>query len=252
MDDDLIACARLVERGDPDRFAAAMAAPLAARMRLFPLYAFNLEVARAPWVTQESMIAEMRLQWWLDALEEIALGGQVRRHEVVTPLKGVLDATGATLLQAGIEARRWDIYRDPFEDAAALEAYLEATSGTLMQAAARCLGAGDLQAAQDLGFAQGVAAYLRAVPALEAKGRIPLVDGRPEGVRALAASGLERLARVGRVPRLWRPAALAAWQTRPLLRLARAEPGRVAEGTLQLSEARRRARLIRVALTGAL
>ncbi|TNF18762.1 MAG: phytoene synthase, partial [Rhodobacteraceae bacterium] len=62
--DDWQACAAIVEKGDPDRFASAMAAPVAARARLFPLYAFNLEVARAPWVTQEPMIAEMRLQWW--------------------------------------------------------------------------------------------------------------------------------------------------------------------------------------------
>ncbi len=45
----LEACAALVERGDPDRHAAAMAAPPAARARLWPLYAFNLEGgARAP------------------------------------------------------------------------------------------------------------------------------------------------------------------------------------------------------------
>ena len=72
------ACAALVERGDPQRFRAAMAAPPEARRVLFPLYAFNVEVARAPWVTQEPMIAEMRLQWWRDALEEIAMGGRVR------------------------------------------------------------------------------------------------------------------------------------------------------------------------------
>ena len=93
FDDDLTACAQLVERGDPDRFAAAMAAPVRARAVLFPLYAFNLEVARAPWLTQESMIAEMRLQWWRDALEEIRAGGLVRRHEVVTPLADTSQST---------------------------------------------------------------------------------------------------------------------------------------------------------------
>ena len=70
----LAACAEMVRRGDPDRFLSAMTAPPDARAKLFPLYAFNLEVARAPWVTQEPMIAEMRLQFWRDALEEIAEG----------------------------------------------------------------------------------------------------------------------------------------------------------------------------------
>ena len=80
FDADLTACAALVEKADPDRFRAAMAAPVAARAVLFPLYALNVEVTRAPWVTQEPMLAEMRLQWWRDALQEIADGGPVRRH----------------------------------------------------------------------------------------------------------------------------------------------------------------------------
>src|SRR6056297_4029883 len=113
---DLTACARIVERGDPDRFASAMAAPVAAREALFPLYAFNIEVSRATWVTAEPMIAGMRLQWWADALEEIAVGGTIRRHEVVTPLARVLDAEGAALLIGLVEARRRDTERAPFGD----------------------------------------------------------------------------------------------------------------------------------------
>lgn len=85
FDADTIGCAGIVERGDPDRFRAAMAAPPKARAVLFPLYAFNVEVSRAPWASQEPMIAEMRLQWWRDALDEIATGKPARRHEVVTP-----------------------------------------------------------------------------------------------------------------------------------------------------------------------
>jgi phytoene synthase len=42
----LNACAALVERSDPDRFRATMAAPVAARRVLFPIYAFNVEVTR--------------------------------------------------------------------------------------------------------------------------------------------------------------------------------------------------------------
>ncbi|MFP4274898.1 MAG: squalene/phytoene synthase family protein, partial [Paracoccaceae bacterium] len=114
--DPIAACALIVQRGDPARFRATMAAPPAARRVLFPLYAFNIEVARAPWVTAEPMIAEMRLQWWRDALEEIASGGPVRRHEVATPLAEVLDAQGARLLDALVDARRADIARAPFDD----------------------------------------------------------------------------------------------------------------------------------------
>ena len=50
--EDVIACAKLVERGDPLRFRSVMAAPSNLRPALFTLFAFNLEVARAPWVTK--------------------------------------------------------------------------------------------------------------------------------------------------------------------------------------------------------
>src|SRR5210317_1238100 len=108
LDADVLACAAIVEKGDPERFAAVMASPLPARRVLFPLYAFNVEVSRAPWVTQETMIAEMRLQWWRDALEEIAEGKPVRRHEVTQPLAGFIDAQGAEILDRLVAARRWD------------------------------------------------------------------------------------------------------------------------------------------------
>ena len=254
FDHDLTACAQLVERGDPDRFAAAMAAPVEARRVLFPIYAFNVEVSRAPWVTKEPMIAEMRLQWWRDALAEIGAGGTVRRHEVVTPLAGCLDAAGAELLDSVAAARRWDIYRDPFEDAGAFDRFIEETAGHLMLASARALGEVDRQAMLDLGYAQGLAAFLVAVPALEAQGRIPLVDGRREAVALLARGGLERLARARRARRAVGPAAraacLAAWKAEPLLRLAAREPARVAEGGLAISEARVKLRLIWQASTG--
>ena len=86
----LQACAEITRKGDPDRFLSAMAARPALREILFPIYAFNVEVSRAPWVTKEPMIAEMRLQWWRDALQEIAAGGTVRRHDAVTEEFGLI------------------------------------------------------------------------------------------------------------------------------------------------------------------
>ena len=70
----------LVERGDPWRWRAAMAAPEPLRDRLLALYALNLEAARAGYVTAEPMIAAIRLRWWADALAEIYDGRPPRRH----------------------------------------------------------------------------------------------------------------------------------------------------------------------------
>ncbi|WP_299789124.1 squalene/phytoene synthase family protein [uncultured Marivita sp.] len=254
FDADLTACAQLVERGDPDRFAATMAAPVAVRKVLFPIYAFNVEVSRAPWVTKEAIIAEMRLQWWTDALEEIASGGLVRRHEVVTSLAHVLDAEAARVLQRAVQARLWDIYRDPFENEAAFSKYIEDTAASLLLAAAQSLTGQRPSALTDLGYAMGLAQFLRAVPELERQGRRPLVDGRPDAVRDLAQSGLARLEAArrekGTLPSEARPIALAAWQAEPILKQAKADPRCVADGTLGTSEAAKKARLMWQAATG--
>lgn len=252
MDENLIACAQIVERGDPARFAAVMAAPVPLRARLFPIYAFNVEVARAPWVTQEPMIAEMRLQWWRDVLDEIRSGAPVRRHEVAVPLAHVLTRAGADRLDALIDARRWDIARDPFEDAADFGNYIDATSGGLLLTAARALGDAPTEPVMQAGFAQGLANWLMAVPRLEAAGRTPLVDGRVAAVRALAqeAQAALRAARRASLPGAVRPAMLALWQTDEILAQAVADPARVAEGTLFPPPFRSRVSLSLRALTG--
>lgn len=247
----IAACAELVQRGDPDRFLAVMAAPVEARAQLFPLYAFNLEVARAPWVTQEPLIAEMRLQWWRDVVENAA-SGAARAHEVAGPLHELIRDFGlpVAVMDRLIAARRWDIHRDPHDSAEALVDYLEDTGAGLMWLAARALGAPDgaEAAVRAHGWATAAAGYLRAVPELEARGRQPLPDGMT--ARDLARLGLGRLAaaRAARktVQKAVAPALLAGWQTEGLLRQALGP--RPAD--LGLPEFHRRGRLLWQAFTG--
>ncbi|SLN43118.1 Squalene/phytoene synthase [Falsiruegeria litorea R37] len=254
FDADLNACAALVEKADPDRFRAAMSAPVAARAVLFPLYALNVEVTRAPWVTQEPMIAEMRLQWWRDALQEIADGGPVRRHEVVTPLAGVLSPHLAANLDEYVAVRRWDIYKDPFEDQEHFDNYITCSSGHLMVAAAQALGPAEGKVVQDYAYATGISGWLQAIPALEARGRIPLLDGTPDGVRTLAQQALKCLYRARRnraaVSGPARAALLAGVQAEAVLKQVVANPGRVAAGALVPGEISRRLRLSWVAVSG--
>lgn len=254
LSEDVNACAAIVQRGDPDRFMATMAAPVAARRILFPLYAFNVEVSRAPWVTEESMIAEMRLQWWRDAVEEIARAGVVRRHEVVTPLAEVLAAEQALELDELVAVRRWDIYKDPFEDEVHFERYIDQSAGTLMWTCAQLLGPADEDVVRHVGYASGVANWLRAIPELEARSRVPLLDGTANGVRSLAQGALDRLflARQSRskVSRAASAALLAGWQAGAILKQAVANPAAVANGDLGQSEARKRLGLMTQAATG--
>ena len=228
MHDGVAACAEIVRRGDPDRFLAVMAAPARIRERLFPVYAFNVEVARAPWAAPQEGLAEIRLQWWRDALDEIAAGGSVRRHEVAVPLSRLLDADSARLLGEIAAARRWDVQKEPFADAEQLRDYLSKTSGNLLVAAAAMLGGAPEAVLRPAGQAQGAANWLRAIPALRRSGRFPLVEESPAAVRALAEEGLDHLsaarARRGEVPGPARPALLALWRTRSALRAARRDP----------------------------
>lgn len=254
------ACADMVVRGDPDRALSAMTAHLPGRGDLLVLYAFNLEVARAPWVTKEPMIAEMRLQWWADVIDEIGAAGPVRSHEVATPLADMVRRCGVPVdvLAAIVEARRQDIETDRRGDAAALDAYIAATAGGLMEAAASALAA-DAAArdvARQAGFASGAANLIRALPALIAAGRNPLPQGETDrdAVAALADRGLAALRRARRtrraVGREVLPALFAGWQSAAVLKAAAHAPDQMLSAPWQASEFSRRAGLLWCQMTG--
>ncbi|MDX8348779.1 squalene/phytoene synthase family protein [Cognatiyoonia sp. IB215446] len=249
-----VACAALVERADPVRFRATMAAPVQARRILFPLYAFNVEVARAPWVTEEAMIAEMRLQWWRDALEEIGAGRAVRKHEVVDALADVLDADGAACLDQLVQARRWDIYKDAFEAPEHLDEYVNATSGHLMWTAARLLGQAEEKPVRKFAYAVGVANLFCAVPELEARGRKPVVDGTSNGVYALCKKALAALSYASKarrsVSRDAAPAMLSGYAAGPVLHRVYRDPSIVAQGLQDPNPMRDRLRFLHVNLRG--
>lgn len=252
-DADLAACAALVERGDPDRFLAMMAAPPGARPALAVLYAFNLELARAPWVTAEPLVARMRLQFWRDVVDE---ADEPRAHEVAGPLAALIRerTLPVRLFEAMISAREAEVEGTHLDSVAALRGYVTGTSGALMALAVRALGGVADPVAQGYGVAQGMANYLRAVPALMAAGRPALPPGGDEGIEELAGWGILELERArlkrAEVPAPARPALLAAWRARAALARAAVRPGAVAEGGLEGSEFARRGRLIWASILG--
>jgi len=70
-------CADHVRQHDPDRYLCTMFSPPSVRPALFSLYAFNCELALVRERVQESILGEMRFQWWRDQVEN-AYGGSVR------------------------------------------------------------------------------------------------------------------------------------------------------------------------------
>ena len=254
MNDDVIACAKIVENGDPVRFRAVMAVPPYYRPALFALYAFNLETSRAPWISQETLISEMRLQWWHDALEGIANATPHCRHEVIAPLAHVLTPSNAQTLQRLVVARRWDIYKDPFADQAEFEAYIEATSTSLLYVAASKLGKFDNGVLDHFGYALGLGRFFLAVPKLLNNRRQPLLDLSSDALRRQARIGLGRLnsARAKRkaVSREAGYAFLAGWQTGIILKNALRYPEKILLGGLLNHERAHSASLIMRSLTG--
>ncbi|MCC6305571.1 MAG: squalene/phytoene synthase family protein [Rhodobacteraceae bacterium] len=252
------ACAALVAAGDPLRARAALAAPAGPRARLWPLYAYNLELARAAWGPAEPALADLRLAWWGEAVADAARGGPPRAHAVAAPLAALLGTLGhlAGPLAAMAAARRREAWREPFADEAALAAHLDATAAGLMWCAAVALGAPPSAEAvvRALGRAAGLAAWLAAAPALAARGLRPLPSDAPDRIAALAREGLAGLARAraGRaaVPRGVAAALLVAAPAGTILARAARAPARVAAGTLAPPEFRLRLALLAGALSG--
>ncbi len=246
-----------VRLGDPDRFAATLAAPAAARVVLLPLYALNLQLARAPWASGEPLVAEMRLQWWCDSLDDLG-AGKTPAHPLLRELAPLVARTPALIAPLGAmaEARRRECWRTGFADVAELRAHIAATAGNLMWASALALGAPDAaeSVVRGFGYAAGLANWLRAVPALAARGLPPLPDPDREAVAALAATGLVEIATARRaraaVPRAVAPALFPGWLAPWVLARAQANPERVVAGQLEPSEFRRRATLLRPAFSG--
>ena len=222
---DPVAVAELVARGDPERWRAAMTAPPPARPGLLALYAFNLEIARAPWAASEPALAQIRLRWWQDALDEIlrrrpapaARGGGTPRchHPRQRP-------AARRLFEEMIAARVADTGDEPLADRVAVDIYIDHTAGHLMDLAARHLGAegAALPVVRDFARGAGTAALLRALPELRSRGRDPLpgdASSRPSPATASPRSPRARSHRA-RVPRAAAPALLAGWQAERVLR----------------------------------
>jgi len=245
----LDACAKLVERADPDRFQTAMLAPMPARADLMVLYALNVEVSRAPWVSADlttgPMIGEMRVQWWVDAVAECFAGG-ARRHEVVTPLEEMISRRNLPqdLLTRLVEARREECRVEPIAD---VDTFLADTGGGLMALAALLLK-GDAAVAQAHGWGAGAAALIRALPAYASRSR----SGWEGDVTALAikAQQMRAEARQGRPPRASHPALLAGWEADAILEDAAERGEAVRETSFAQSEFKKRGTLVYRQLSG--
>jgi 15-cis-phytoene synthase len=175
MQDAFAHCEGLVRVADKDRFLATLFAPAEHRPALLALYAFNLEIARIREAAHEALAGEIRLQWWSDVL-----GGAGRGEVAAHPVAAALLETMARYqlpperLTALIEARRFDLYDEPMQTLADLEAYGKGASAGLIALAARVL-AGDTETealTHHAGLAHAFVGLLAAFPIHAGRGQV--------------------------------------------------------------------------------
>jgi len=190
-----------VRRVDPDRWLASrFIADPAARSDVIALLAYDHELARADVVASNSLVAEIRLTWWREALDEVFDGGKVRRHPVAQALAGVVARHGLDRapLEAMIDARI-DILDRPSLDFDAALRWADAAPGSAAALTARILD-----------------------PAATAEAAVP--SGRAWGLRALGHPFGEALGEASRAARALSPAAFPAVAHAALLRARSPSP----------------------------
>jgi len=161
-------CAQEVRRYDRDRFLTALFAPSRRREDLLALYAFNVEIAKTAEVVSEPMLGRIRLQWWREGIEGLFTGAP-RSHPVLDALLPAAreGRVPRMLLDALVDGRELDLEAEPPATLDALEAYAEATSARLLEAASAVLGADEpaaRPAACQVGVAWALVGLVRALP----------------------------------------------------------------------------------------
>jgi phytoene synthase len=143
------------------------------------------------------MLGLIRLQWWRDALRDIA-AGRGHRHHLVQDLAGLTARRGVTvdLLTALVNARERDVASTQPQNLAELEDYAAATAGTLCELAleicAKSPAEGWRAAARSAGAAYGLVGIARATPYLAHHRRI-LLPAREMAEAGLSAEALLEL-----------------------------------------------------------
>ena len=162
--------AGLVKERDRVRYWSTLFAPPDKQPHLLALYAFGAELAHIAAVAHEPFLAQIRLQWWRDAIEAAA-----PQEKTGNP---VADALCSAILAHRLPRERLigmtaGCILDPPAGAAdvlpALRVALDDYEGTVFELAARVLGdaAGTAkQAARHAGIAYGLTERLRTAAAL--------------------------------------------------------------------------------------
>jgi phytoene synthase len=131
----------LVRRVDPDRWLSSrFIGNVEARADVVAIYAFDHELARAPRVASNPLLAEIRLTLWREALEEMFEGRPVRQHPTAQALARCVERRGLKrqVLETMIDARYRELDPAPMSEGELLD-WARDTGGLAAQLAAQVL-----------------------------------------------------------------------------------------------------------------
>ncbi len=168
----------------PDRYYAALFAPVAVRDDLIALAAFDGEIARIGQIVSDAALGEIRVAWWRDALLGGDQASELSGNPVLDQFADVVrrHQLSHAALDAYFEAHMAALFADPPADDAALNESFRAIDGTPLAFALQILhgpldaGAHNLIAAA--GRASGLTRVARTLPNALAAGRTPLPEAR--------------------------------------------------------------------------
>lgn len=189
MSDSFALAARELRDLDRDRYAASLVVASEHRKAVQAIFAFAAEAAAVRERTSDPTPGEIRLQWWVDALEGEG-HGSVRHNPTADALLETLshyDLPAGPLVRL-LAARRFDLYSDPMPDIGQFEGYAGETVSVLYQYAAMILAGDRAEQAADasghLGVAQALSGHLRAFGYNASRGQLflPLAVFTAHGV----------------------------------------------------------------------
>ncbi len=162
-------CAQLVKANDLDRYLSTLLADKEKHRALLAIYAFDADVATIDGQVSEPGIGEIRLQWWRDEIDAI-YGGTCDNHPIARELQLIVDKYDLPkhLFTRLVDARRFDIYREPMANVGDLMDYLSATSSATIDLASRVLISYDALEIERLigkaGIARGLGKLITSLP----------------------------------------------------------------------------------------
>ena len=168
-----------------DRYLSALLAPRSVRADLVVLAAFFGEVRRIPLIVADAAAAEIRLQWWRDALSPDAVASGHPVADAMLELKRRRGLPGELVLLPLEEGFSRELYEDGIDDAADLSRYADETDGAAIRLALHVFGA-DVREFDHLiepaGRALALTHLALTLPQQLAHGRLPvppdITDGR--------------------------------------------------------------------------